>query len=369
MDFRLSSAQLDRQEQVRRVLAEQFSTEHVREAESSADGFPRALWDTGVERGWPALSLPAEFGGEPSSLLELCVVLEETGRAGATLPLVVSSGAAATMVGHVPRGEQRDRLLQTIASGAVVASALIDEDGRNEWDAPRLLLQASADGYRLSGTKILVPFAAVADELLVVAATADGATALLAIDPATEGVTITPHHTKVGVPLASVRFTDVAVPSERLLDDDARAAVEAGLQTASLLATAEAVGMGEALVTMTAEHVTARQAFGRPLGTFQAVAHPCADMRVSVDAIRILVQQAAWLLDNGRRADEEVPATKALANEHFERVANDAYRLHGALGFSTECDVQIYMRRLQGFFGSFGETQESFERAAAVVGL
>ena len=92
-------------------------------------------------------------------------------------------------------------------------------------------------------------------------------------------------------------------------------------------------------------------------------------MRVSAEVIRILVRQAAWLVDNDQPADEEIPATKALANEHFERVLNDAYRLHGALGFSAECDVQLFMRRLQGFFSSFGETQESFERAAAALGM
>ena len=213
--------------------------------------------------------------------------------------------------------------------------------------------------------------ATVADELLVTAVGAHEGTVIVAVDPATEGVAITRHRSKVAVPLASIEFIDVLVPSERLVNqgDDAAAAIGTALQTGSLLATAEAVGMCEALITLTSEYVSRRHAFGRPIGAFQAVAHPCADMRVSADAVRILVQQAAWLVDNGQNADEEIPATKALANEHFERVANDAYRLHGALGFSAECDVQLFMRRLHGFFGSFGETQESFERAAAALGM
>ena len=371
MEFCLNSRQQAVQESARHLLNEQFSTAHVREVEASADGFPRALWDAGVGLGWSAMPLAAEFGGGNSGLVDMCVLLEETGRAGATLPLVISSGVAAAMLQRSRRSDQRDRLLKAIASGSIVSPALIDEDGRNEWDAVRLSLLPVGDDYRLSGKKVLVPFAAVANELLVTAATAHGSTAIVAVDTAAEGVAITPHHTKVGVPLASVELSDAFVPSERLIHvgDDARAALEAGLQTGSLLATAEAVGMCEALTTMTANHVSRREAFGRPIGTFQAVAHPCADMRISVDAVRILVQQAAWLVDNGRGAHEEIPATKALANEHFERVANDAFRLHGASGFSTECDVQLYTRRLQGFFGSLGETQESFERAAAVLGM
>ncbi|MEL7208481.1 MAG: acyl-CoA dehydrogenase, partial [Actinomycetota bacterium] len=311
------------------------------------------------------------LGGGGRGLLDLCVLSEEMGRAGATLPLGVSSGVAATMLQRSPQGSHRDRLLRSIAEGSIVSPALIDEQGRNEWDAVRLPLRPEGGAHVLSGTKVLVPFAAVADEILITAATLNGETAIVAVDPATDGVTITVHHSKVGVPLASIVLTDVLVPTDRLLHvgHEARDALDAGLQIGSLLATAEAVGMCEALITLTAAHVTRREAFGQPIGTFQAVAHPCADMRVSADAIRILCQQAAWLLDNGLRADEEIPATKALANEHFERVANDAYRLHGALGFSTECDVQLYTRRLQGFFGSFGETQESYERAAAALGI
>lgn len=371
MDFRLTPAQQDVQGRARRLLDSQFSTVHVREAEASAEGFPRALWDAGVGLGWPGIALAEEFGGGGRGLLDMCVLVEETGRAGATLPLVVSSGAAASMLQRSPRGAQRDRLLGAIAAGTIVSPVLIDEQGRNEWAAVRLPLRPAGDDYRLSGTKVLAPFASVANELLVTAATADGGTAIVAVDAATEGVAITPHHSKVGVPLASVEFIDVLVPSARLVHqgDGAAEALRAALQTGSLLATAEAVGMCEALITMTADYVSRREAFGRPIGTFQAVAHPCADMRISADSIRILVQQAAWLLDSGRSADEEVPATKALANELFERVANDAYRLHGALGFSNECDVQLFMRRLQGFFGSFGETQESFDRAATALGM
>ena len=371
MDFRLSPAQQQLQERARRLLGDQFSTALVREAEASAEGFPRALWDAGVRLGWPGIPLEEKFGGGGGGLLDMCVLLEEAGRAGATLPLVVSSGAAAAMLQRSPHGAQRDRLLQAIASGAIVSPALIDEQGRNEWDAVRLPLLPVGDDYRLSGKKVLVPFASVANELLVTAATTNGDTAIVAVDPTSQGVSMTRHHSKIGVPLSSVAFDDVLVPPERLIHEGegAGAAQHVGLQTGSLLATAEAVGMCEALTTMTAKYVTEREAFGRPIGTFQAVAHPCADMRISADSVRILVQQAAWLVDNGQSADEEIPATKALANELFERVANDAFRLHGALGFSNECDVQLFMRRLQGFFGSFGETQESFERAARALGI
>ncbi len=371
MDFRLSPEQEELQDLARRVLGEQFSTDQLREAEASADGFPRELWDAFAERGWSGLTLAEEFGGAGRGLADATVLLEEIGRAGATLPLVASSGVSATIVERAPQGVERDRLLRSIAAGAIVAPALIDEASRNEWDAPRPPLRPDGDGWRMSGTKVLVPFGAVADELLLTAGMPDGGTAIVALNTDAEGVTITPHHSKVGVPLASVALTDALVSADRVIHrgDEAREAVLAGLHVGSLLSTAEAVGMSAALTSITAEHVTQREAFGRPIATFQAVAHPCAQMRISGDVIRILVQQAAWMIDDGRNTDEEVPAAKALANELFVIVANDAFRLHGARGFSNECDVQLYMRRLQGFFSSFGETQESYERAATTLGM
>lgn len=362
MDFRLSTDQQDLQERARQLLDEQFSTTRVREAEASDDGFPRALWEAGVSLGWPET-----VGGR---LADMCLLLEETGQAGATLPLV-GSGVAATLLQHSPSGTLRDELLQAIAEGKIVAPAFIDQQGRNEWDTPRLPLRPHGEDFLLSGTKVLVPFASVADELLVTVITTEGQTAIVSIDPSSAGVSINRHQAKVGVPLSSVTFDDVVVPVDRLVHEGAgaQAALHTALQTGSLLATAEAIGFCEALIAMTAAYVSKREAFGVAIGTFQAVSHPCADMRVSADAVRILVQQAAWMVDNGLSAAEEIPATKALANELFETVANDAYRLHGALGFSNECDVQLFMRRLHGFFGSFGETQESFERAAAALGM
>lgn len=363
MQFHLSAAQENLREQVRRVLDERFSTTRLREAEGSDHGFPQDLWDAGVHQGWAA------HAGH--SLLDTCVLLEEVGRSGVTLPLVTSAGVATTILRHSPPGPVRDTALQAIAAGGIIAPALIDEHGRNEFDAVRLPLTAAGDGYTVSGAKVFVPFASAATELLVTVVTSSGDTAIALVDTAADGVSISRHQTKVGVPLSSVGFDEVSVPADRLLiqGEAADAALRAGLDVGSLLSTAEAVGMSEALIAMTAAYVTGRRAFDRPIGAFQAVAHPCADMRISADAIRILVQQAAWLVDSEMGADEEIPATKALANEHFQRLANDAFRLHGALAFSNECDVQLYMRRLQGFFTTFGETQESYERAAAALGM
>ena len=368
MDFGLSFVQTQLRESTRRMLEERLSTQLIREAEESEDGFPRAIWDEGKQLGWPGISLPEEFGGGGCSLLDMCVLVEEIGRGGATLPLVVSGGVSATILKCSRQGVHRDRYLSEIAAGKIISPALIDAQGRNEWDEVRLPIGPEG---QLTGKKILVPFASVADELLVTAVTPGGDTTLVVVDPTSEGVSITRHRAKVGVPMSSVEFSDVQIPDERVIHqgEDALSALHTGLQTGSLLATAEAVGLCEALIKMSAEYVTLREAFGQPIGAFQAVAHPCADMRISTDTVRLLSHEAAWLSDNDRNASEEIASTKALANEFFQRIANDAFRVHGAIGFSNEYDLQLFLRRLQGFCQTLGETQESLERAALALGI
>lgn len=371
MDFLLTEKQVELQETARGDILKSYSSENIRDTEGSSEGFPRNVWDDGVKLGWAGLIVPQEYGGSGDGLLDLCAVLEEIGRSGASLPLVTSAGVAATILKNSPASPHRDRCLSDIASGKIFAPALIDEHGRNEWDKVQLPLQAAGVDYKLSGKKAFVPFASNADELVVTAVMENGDSVILVVDPATPGVSIQRHLSEVGVPMSWVDFDDVQIPAERIIHkgEDAVSAIHMGVRTGALLSTAEAVGLCDTIKRITAEYVSARHAFGRPIGTFQAVAHPCADMHIRTETIRMLTQEAAWLVDTGQDAVEEIESTKALANELFERVANDAFCMHGAQGYAEECDIQLFMRRIRGFSVTMGETQESFERAAQAIGI
>lgn len=371
MDFTLNKYQTALQESARDMLGSKFSTQLMREAEQSEAGFSREIWSDGIRHGWPGMTVPEQFGGQGTGLIDACILLEEVGRAGATLPLVASSGLSAAILQGLPQGSQRDRCLVEIASGKIVAPALIDEQGRNEWDAVRLPLVQDGAGFSISGTKIFVPFGASADALLISALTPDGETAVLVLDPASQGLSIIPHHSGTGVPLASVEMRELSVLSENVLAQGkgALTALHRGLHIGSLLATAEAIGLSETIKRLATEYVAQREAFGQPIGAFQAVAHPCADMHISNETIRLLVHQAAWMTDIGKDATEEIASTKALANELFERSANDAFCFHGAAGFAEEVDLQLFMRRIRYSCQAIGETHEALERAAVAAGM
>lgn len=371
MDFELSDKQAALQENVRGMLEKKYSTDLMREAEQSSEGFSKAIWDECVVLGLPKRIVPKEFGGLGESLVDTCVLLEEIGRAGATVPLMASAGLSSAILQSLPQGAHRDRSLSEIASGKIFAPALIDENARNEWDATRLPLSPHGDGFKVSGKKIMVPFASSADELLISAVAPEGKTAIIVVDADDQGIAITPHHSGAGVPVSSIELQDVVVPKDRVIGagDDALAALHHGLHVGALLATAEAIGLSETIKKLATEYAAQREAFGRPIGAFQAVAHPCADMHISNETIRLLVYQAAWMVDKGKDAIEEITSTKALANELFERVANDAFCFHGANGFAADFDVQLFMRRIRHFCQTMGETHESLERAALAAGI
>ncbi len=371
MNFDLSEKQSALKENAARLLGDGFSTETMRELEQSEAGFARHIWDEAIKHGWTGMTIAEEFGGAGVSLLDACVLLEEIGRAGANLPLVTSSGLAAAILQRAPQGAQRDLCLTHIAAGKIMSPVLIDAQSRNEWDSVRLPVTLEGDSYVLSGTKIMAHFAAAADALLVTAVTPDGDMVLLAVDPAMQGVDITPHHSGAGVPVASVAFDGARIAQENLIakGEAAQAALHEGLHIGSLLATAEAIGLSETVKNITTEYVSKREAFGQPIGAFQAVAHPCADMHINAETIRLLTYQAAWMADNDKDAVEEISSTKALANELFERTANDAFCVHGAEGFAEACDLQLFMRRIRSFCQTMGETHESLERAAQSIGL
>lgn len=371
MDFNLSDKQVELQNAVRDLFSHRFTTDNMRDAEQSADGFARDMWEASVGLGLSGMIIADEFGGRGTALLDACVLLEEVGRVGATLPLVAGAGLSAAILQAAPAGTHRDRCLSDIAAGKIMAPALIDAEARNEWDSVQLPLTDDGDEVVLSGKKIMVPFATSADELLVSAVSPTGDTTICVVDPSAGGVTLTPHHSGTGVPVASVEFDAVRVAKDRVIvqGQDALAALHKGLHIGSLLATAEAVGLSEAIKAITTQYVAKREAFGQPIGAFQAVAHPCADMHINAETIRLLTYQAAWMVDNDKDATEEIASTKALANELFERAANDAFCVHGAEGFAEACDLQLFMRRIRSFCQTMGETHESLERAAQSIGL
>jgi len=360
MDLTLTDEQRMLSDTARSFVDRSCPITRVRELAADPLGFDLDLWRSLASLGWAGLPIAEEYGGAGRGVLDLAVLCEGLGRGPVPSP-IVSTTLAALTIAWAGDGEQRARWLPGLASGEVVGTlALLEANARDEWDPPAL-----PGGGTLRGTKLLVPWAGAAD--VVVVATAEG---LHLVEPREGGVRIERHDDLGADPLFEVELSDA--PADPLGDDahDAHAEViRRVLDCAAVVQLAYVVGAAERTLEMTLGHACDRHQFGRPIGSFQAVAHRCVDMRTDLDACRYLAYWAAWALDQRWPADLEVATAKAYGNDALRRIFGHAHQVHGAIGFSTEHDLHLFTRRAKAFELSYGSTDRHLERVASAMGL
>jgi alkylation response protein AidB-like acyl-CoA dehydrogenase len=275
-------------------------------------------------------------------------------------------------------GAQAERLLPGIASGERRATvALVESSGR--WDASGVQLQAqlSGDAYLLNGEKLYVPDAHIADTLLVATRTggaqdADGIT-LLAVDRSTPGIELRRLQTMDATQrLFAVGFTNVEVPQENVVGTPGRgwATLRRGLDAAALAVSAELCGVCERVLEMSVDYAKTRKQFGRPIGSYQAVSHKCADMLVQVESAKSLTYYAAWALDSDApEAPIAVAMAKAYASDAARQVTAQGIQVHGGIGFTWEHDAHLYFKRAKWGEVVYGDARFHRERVAQLLEL
>jgi alkylation response protein AidB-like acyl-CoA dehydrogenase len=303
----------------------------VRSLEAGEPGYDPVHWATMADLGWTDLAP-----------VELALVAEHLGRGPLPSPLIVTGALRNAL----------PRLAAEVPPAAVLTVAVLTPGATNEWDRPVVV-----DSDPVSGTFLLVPYAAAAE--IVVVSTAGG---LVAIDPQADGVTLARHHALGGDPVYRLDCARVAARP-------VAGSLAAALDHLAVAALAYAVGAAEGALALAVRHARDRHQFGRPIGSFQAVAHRCADMRAEVDACRMLARRAAWALDRERDPEFAVASALSYANDALRRVAMHAHQVHGAIGFSTEHDLHLFTRRIKAFELSYGATAWHQERLAAAIGL
>ncbi|MFB6814425.1 acyl-CoA dehydrogenase [Streptomyces sp. NPDC056347] len=295
-------------------------------------GVRPGYWDGLAEQGLLSLHLPEEHGGAGGRLLDLAVVLEEAGRAALPGPYLASSLASAVLGEAGPPGPAR-----ALAAGERVGAVALGPGS--------LTAVEHGDGHLLDGTAPPVLSGADADLLLLPAASATG-TLWFAVDTATEGLTVRPHHGADPTrPTAEVHAAGVLVPAARLVPVDTARVRD----LAAVLFAAEVCGTAAQTLHLAAEHARIREQFGRPIGKFQGIKHLCADMLVRVERARALVWDAARAADEEGAGPDVRSMTAALAaSEALEAAygcAKDCIQVLGGTGFTWEHDAHLYLRR------------------------
>ena len=352
MDFTLSEEQEMLKNSARDFLRNECGKKLLRELEKSESGFSRKLWDGMADLSWMGILVPESHGGVGLSFLELGVLFEEFGRAALNGPMLGTAMGTLALLEGGSEG-QEGALLAEVAAGKRIFAFALEEPGIS-YDPRFVSLRAEGTdgGYCLSGTKLFVPYAAVADTLFVVARTRgnpgdrDGVT-LFRVAAGAAGLERTPLKTLAGDKQYQVEFRGVRVPAREVSGTPGGGLplVLAILEKATAVQCAEMVGGAQYELEVTAEYCRTRVQFNRPIGSFQAVQHRLADMFVDVQGARLTTYQALWRLSEGLPAAREVAIAKAFTSGAARRVAFSAQQLHAGMGYDLDHELHFYYRR------------------------
>jgi acyl-CoA dehydrogenase len=327
MDFAVTEAQAELAGLARKILAERESP-----------------WDDLAAAGVLAAGLPGSLGGAGLGLLEQCSVLIEIGRAASDVPYRASIVLGAGALGEFGTAEQQERWAEPAGRGAVVLTAALAEEDGDDPCRPSARAVRADGRWVLSGVKTAVDFAPRADLFLVPCAAPDGVRVFL-VAPSDPGVRVEPQRLTDPGPAGRVVLDGVAVDDDRVLGSRAGAEADvAGWLTARATVglCAEQAGVIERALELTAEYARSREQFGRPIGSFQAVTQRLADAYVDVEAVRLTMWQAAFLLASGAGAGAAVATAKFWAAEAGHRVAHTAVHVHGGIGIDVTYPVHRY---------------------------
>lgn len=339
MDYSLDEQQQDVRDLAAGVIARR-TADYPAEAPTGADWFDRPLWSDLGKAGLLGIALPEEYGGSGAGFVELCLLVEEAAKAGARVPLVETAVLAALPLARFGTDEQRERLLAPYCAGEAVLTAAVRTEGLRS--VPVTAVRADG-GWRLTGTASHVHLADVASRVLVAALEEGRQLGWFLLDPTGAGVTLTPQSSIDRAPRWHLTLQDALVEEADVLCPPGKEALTLGhtLEEHGVAARCVSqVGSADAALRMTAQHVSEREQFGAPVGTFQAVAHRVADAYIDLTGARLTTWRAVWLL-----ADEE-PAAEALAiaawwaSDAPSRIGESAMHLHG--GISVDLDYPLH---------------------------
>ena len=346
MDFDFSPDQQQLKDQARRFLADHCDRSAVRAVLDGPQSFDAKLWQGLADQGYLGAAIPEVYGGLGAGYGELCVIAEELGRSVAPVPFSTSIAIAAELLLHAGTEAQKQRWLPLLASGKTIATlALTERPGR----VTAASIQASAAAGRLSGSKLPVPDGDIAHLAIVAARHASALSptiSLYLVDLNGAGVqretlpSIDPTRSQARISFSQAEAEPLGAPGAGL------AIVDAVFDRAAVLMAFEQVGGADKALQTACDYAQERFAFGRPIGSLQAVKHLLADMYVSATLARSNAYYGAWALSTGSAELPEAAATaRVSASQAYQHCARNNIQVHGGMGFTWEFDCHLHYRR------------------------
>lgn len=328
----------------REFLDDRLGLDRVRELMMADDGFDRGLWKEMADLGWTGLAIAEGYGGAGLGPVELGVLLEEMGRSVAPGPFFASAVLATSTVETVADGDRKTEFLPAMASGEWIVTLALFEQARGwRWDDPATTAEPDGEGWVLTGSKRGVLDAHLADRILVTASSEEGV-GVFVVDPDAAGLVIT-QETVLDPTRRQCSLELDGVAAVALGSGDASSGLARVMRLATVALAAEQVGGANAAMDMSVEYAKTRYQFGRPIGSYQAVKHRCAEMLMRVEHARSAAYYAARVADDDAEMAVASPLAGSLASETYTWVAGESIQVHGGIGFTWEHDAHIYLKR------------------------
>ena len=371
MNFAFSEEQEELRRTVRAFLDDKSPSAEVRRLMETEEGYDPAVWDQmGSQLGLQGLAIPEEYGGSGYTYVELIVVLEEMGRSLLCAPYFSTVALGANAILHSGDDAAKKELLPGIASGETIATlALTEDNGR--WDAEGVTATATkaGDGYTVDGHKMFVLDGHTA-KLIVVAAKTGDSISLFTVAGDADGLTRTPLAT-MDQTRKQARLEFSGTPAKLLgTEGEGWTVLSRVLDLAAVALAAEQVGGAQKCLDMSVDYAKVRVQFGRPIGSFQAIKHKCADMLLEVESAKSAAYYAGWA---AAELNDELPTVASLAKAYcsdaYFHAAAENIQIHGGIGFTWEHDAHLYFKRAKASELFLGDGAYHRERLANRIGL
>jgi alkylation response protein AidB-like acyl-CoA dehydrogenase len=371
VNFAFSEEQEELRRTVRAFLEQKSPSAEVRRLMETTEGYDPSVWEQmGSQLGLQGLAIPEEYGGSGYSYVELIVVLEEMGRALLAAPYFSTVALAANAILHSGDDAAKKELLGGIASGETIATLAMTEDS-GRWDAAGITATAtkSGDGYTIDGHKMFVLDGHTANLIVVAAKTGDNVS-LFTVAGDADGLTRTPLAT-MDQTRKQARLEFSGTPAKLLgTEGEGWPVLSRVLDLAAVALAAEQVGGAQKCLDMSVEYAKVRVQFGRPIGSFQAIKHKCADMLLEVESAKSAAYYAGWA---AAELNDELPTVASLAKAYcsdaYFHAAAENIQIHGGIGFTWEHDAHLYFKRAKSSQLLLGDPTYHRELLAQRIGI
>jgi alkylation response protein AidB-like acyl-CoA dehydrogenase len=376
MDFSLDEETILLRNSAGQYLRENCPTSFVKKVVKEQTGFSRSMWKELADLGWLGLIYDERYGGIGGKFFDLFILFEEIGKVLLPSPFFCSAILSGLIINEAGDAKQKDEYLPPIIHGEkIFTMALLDEQGRYDFNSPKLEAKETKDGgYVIDGTRILVPYAHVADAILVLAelrGSSAGGPTIFRVDGQADGQKIVPLYVFTEEKTFAVIYEKVEVPPGNVIGALGKGNIYLNkiFPRAVILKCGEMLGGLERVIEMTVAYVKERHQFDQPLGSLQVVQHYCADMATFLETTRLITYQAASLLSEGIPCKKEVSMAKAWCSDVYKKCTWIGHQLHGGIGFIEEHDLHLYYKHAKVSELSFEDSWFHRSKVAEEMGI